>query len=338
MPSRGQIERREAQHTGLLLEHSFLFRIPPRLAWTIVIALLCAVAFVEYLLPGEIWFGPVYLAVIALAAWSLSARTAIAIGLTVLLVKLLTGTLPFYPNGSEVAVANLAVRVLGITIVVVFIGMARKSCEREWRFARTDALTGALNRQAFFELVESGRCQGGWSALIYADLDGLKKVNDEEGHGQGDRSLTTFAEIVRKTIRKGDVFARMGGDEFVIFMKLRDAEAGQVVARRLHRTINAGAPEAARRLTCSLGVLLLPDGSREIDTELRAADAIMYEAKKSRAGVLVATLGERDGEKVLSPPVPVFDAPERESAVRKADRTEPPTGDEPSVPEATVAA
>jgi diguanylate cyclase (GGDEF)-like protein len=317
------IERREAQHTGLTLEHSFLFRIPRRVAWMVTVPSLCAIAAIEYFSPREIWFGPVYLAVLAFVAWSVSSRIAIAIGLGIMAVKLAAGIMPFYPDDAGLRLATVGTRIVAIGVVVGFIGMARRSCEREWRFARTDALTGALNRPAFFEIVESGLCRGGWCALIYADLDGLKKLNDAEGHDQGDRSLTIFAETVRKTIRKGDVFARMGGDEFVIFMKLRDARSGEAVARRLQQAINADTPDRAPRLTCSLGILLLPDGCRRIDAELRAADELMYEAKRSGSGVLVAMLEERGGDMVLSPPIAVSDRAARETALRVVDRIMP---------------
>lgn len=320
MPSGRQIERREAKHAGLRLEHSFLFHMQPRLAWAVVIALLCLVACIEFLSPRGIWFGPGYLAVLALAAWSLSSRVAIAIGLAILGARLATGTLPFHTSDSELAIANVAARVLALGVVAGLIGMARRSCEREWRFARTDALTGALNRQAFFELVKSDQGHSEWAALIYADLDGLKRLNDEKGHDQGDVGLKIFAETIAKTIRKGDVFARMGGDEFVIFMKLKNAEAGEAVARRLHEAVNAGASGDAARLACSLGVVLLPNGSRSIDKELRAADELMYEAKKSCSGVLVSTLVERDGELVLSPPIAIAALPGRPSVVRRIDR------------------
>ncbi|HKT85539.1 MAG TPA: GGDEF domain-containing protein [Novosphingobium sp.] len=320
MTSTRRIERRQAKHARLTLEHSFLFRIPLRLACAAVIPILGILRFAEVHASHDIWFGPAYLAVIALAAWSISSRVAIATGLVVLSVKLASGDLPFYADGSQQALPNIALRVVAIAIVVGFIGMARKSCEREWRSARTDPLTGALNRQAFFEIVETGQCHGGWSAIIYADLDGLKKVNDKAGHGQGDRSLRAFAETVRETIRAGDVFARMGGDEFVIFMKLKNEQAGAAVAGRLHKALNYAASDDGVRLTCSLGVLLLPDGCKAIDGELRAADQLMYEAKKSRSGVLVSTAIECDGEVFLSPALPVLDPAERETAVRQRDR------------------
>lgn len=321
MLGRHRTERRKVPHHALVLEHSFLFRIPPRFAWPIIIVLLCVIALAEAAFPDEIWFGPANLAVIVLAAWALNSRTAIAIGLLIMAIKLATGTMPFYPAGSGLALGNIAVRVASISIVVGLIGLARKSCEREWRSARTDQLTGALNRQAFFELIESGQCSDGWSAMIYADLDGLKKLNDEHGHAQGDESLKVFAETVRNTIRKGDVFARMGGDEFVIFMKLRDEDAGFVVARRLHEAINIDASGSVCRLKCSMGVLVLPNGSKSIDDELTSADELMYVAKQSQSGVAVSTAVEINGKTVLSPSISAFVATDRDRVTRQGDRT-----------------
>lgn len=314
------IERRQTRHAGLKLEYSFLFRIPPRLAWAVTVSALCGVAVLEFLGPSELWFGPFYLAVIALAAWSLGSITAGAIGLAIISTKLAVGGLNLYPHDSALVLSNLAARTFAVAVVVGFIGIARKSCEMEWRRARTDPLTGAFNRQAFFEIIRSDQCAGGWSAIIYADLDGLKRLNDEEGHDKGDQSLKAFAETVKRTIRKDDVFARMGGDEFVIFMKLKNEGAGAAVAGRLHNAINLDVPEGATHLQCSLGILLLEEGSKSIDAELRAADELMYQAKKSRQGIYVATATVQDGKMILSPSVSVVSLMERDSMVRQTDR------------------
>ncbi|MCT2400015.1 GGDEF domain-containing protein [Novosphingobium mangrovi (ex Huang et al. 2023)] len=339
MTAKRKIERREVRHPSLQLEHSFLFRMPPRVAWPVVIMLLCAVALVESVAPAQIWFGPVYLAVIALAAWALSTRIAVAIGIAVIAIKVATGTVPYYPDDTNLQILSLAGRIVGILIVVVFIGMARKSCEREWRVARTDPLTGALNRQAFFEIAESDQCSGGWSALVYADLDGLKQLNDEKGHAQGDKSLKAFADIVRKTIRKGDVFARMGGDEFVIFMKVKDEAAGSAVASRLHDAINNGGPGS---LKCSLGILVLPNGLNSVDADLRAADALMYMAKQSGSGVVVLSSAEIKGDLGLHVPASTVRTTDRDSAVRQSDRisagaTLPPDDGHPGSQSCTAA-
>jgi len=314
------IERRQARQAGLRLEHSFLFRIPPRVAWAVTVSALCVVVLVEFFAPREIWFGPFYLAVLALAAWSLGSITAVVIGLAILSIKFAAGGMYLYPYGSDLVLSNLAARMSAVAVVVGFIGIARKSCEMEWRRARTDPLTGAFNRQAFFEIVRGDQGSGGWSAIIYADLDGLKRLNDEEGHDQGDQSLKAFADTVKRTIRKDDVFARMGGDEFVIFMKLKNEEAGAAVASRLHEAINLRVPEGVTHLQCSLGILLLEEGSKSIDAELRAADELMYQAKKSRQGIYVASATVEDGKMILSPSVSVVSLLERDSMVRQTDR------------------
>jgi diguanylate cyclase (GGDEF)-like protein len=315
MSLRSHGERRKARHRVLTLEPSFLFRVRPGLAWMIAVGLLCAVATAEFLSATQVWFGPAYLAVIALVAWSISSRIAIATGLLILSFRLVFGDLSIHPYGSEFVISNLFVRIVGLSIVVGFIGLARRSCEREWRNARTDPLTGAWNRQAFFEIVERDQFAGGWSAIVYADLDGLKRVNDEEGHARGDESLRRFAEIVRKSIRKGDVFARMGGDEFVILMKVRDQDSGLAVARRLHEAVNVDGRQDGAALGCSFGILLLPGGSRSIDAELSAADELMYKAKLSGAGAFLGTAIDVDGRIHMASSFPAVDAPDREKAL-----------------------
>tara|TARA_R110000782_G_scaffold78276_3_gene155052 strand:+ start:97170 stop:98207 length:1038 start_codon:yes stop_codon:yes gene_type:complete len=320
-----QIERRKARHSALKLEHSFLFRISPRYAWGFIIAALIILTAAEIYSPRAVWFGPAYLVVIALATWSLSARLAIVLGLLIIAIKFATNGLDLYPYGIENVVANLGARVAAVLVVIGFIAAARKSCEREWELARRDPLTGAMNRQAFFEIVNGDRGTGGWTAIVYADIDGLKRLNDTEGHERGDQGLRHFSEVIRKTIRKDDVFARMGGDEFVIFMKIKDQDAGAAVARRLHQAINAAGSADSSHLSCSLGILLLPDGSKSIDAELRAADALMYEAKQAGSGVFLSTVVGQDGTMILSPSVAITGLTERETAVRQADRSTAPT-------------
>ncbi|HKR91664.1 GGDEF domain-containing protein [Novosphingobium sp.] len=329
-------ERRQAPHPALVLEPSFLFRMAPRLAWSTTVLLLCGAGVADAVLGGRIWFGPAYLAVIALAAWVLSARAAIAMGLLVMGMKIATGTLPFYSDTGGSEWPNLAVRFIGLAIVVGFIGMARRTCEREWRSARTDPLTGAFNRHAFFEVVENDQSPGGWSALVYADLDGLKALNDECGHAQGDQCLKVFAQTVRRTIRKGDIFARVGGDEFVIFMKLKNEEAGSAVGRRLHEALNGDTAEGMTCLKCSLGILLLPDGSIDIDAELRAADQLMYQAKQSQLGVVIS---RADKISDMLPSVAAAPA-EPASRVRQAGRAdeESPAQEQPTQGPSTRAA
>jgi diguanylate cyclase (GGDEF)-like protein len=203
--------------------------------------------------------------------------------------------LNLYPYGTIAAHWNVAVRVLAVLSIIGFLRWMRRSYEREWRLARTDPLTGALNRQAFFELAGAIHHSPAWDLIAYADLDGLKRLNDQHGHIVGDRCLKAYAKHVRASIRKDDIFVRLGGDEFLIYMSMRDEAAAKAVAARLHRGMNTIAAQMDAKLGCSLGVLILPPGQRAVERELKLADELMYEAKQRGAALMAATAHERRG-------------------------------------------
>jgi diguanylate cyclase (GGDEF)-like protein len=148
-------------------------------------------------------------------------------------------------------------------------------------------LTGALNRQAFFELGSELAGGGDWRLLIYADLDGLKQINDRQGHAAGDKSLEVFATAVRKAVRKEDMFARVGGDEFLIFMSVRDQSAARAVAARLHDRMNSLRNDSGTNVRCSVGGLIIPPGEMQLGQLVRLADDLMYQAKLRGAGLQV---------------------------------------------------
>ena len=246
----------------------------------------------------EAWFGPVYLLLIGFAGWTLGWREAFGVGMACMAITISVNGLTLYPYGTAAAVWNLAMRFVIVTLAIGLLETVRRSYSMQWRLARIDPLTGALNRQAFFESLSIAHCRG-WSMLVYLDLDGFKALNDEHGHAAGDESLRDFAKSVRKLIRKKDVFARIGGDEFVVYMHVKDEAAARQVAMRLHLAINSASEEVGRRLACSVGVLIVPAGPRDLDAELRLADRLMYDAKQQGASVAVATAGFRNGEPAL---------------------------------------
>lgn len=297
MPGRVKKDRRRERTRSFTLRRSLFLQVPAAVAAPVLGFAALATAATDYLAPREVWLGPVYLLLAALSAWFVSSRFAIGLGLLVITVNLLAGKNSAYPYGPDMFAMNFALRIFCVLAVAVMLGLARKSLEREWRLARTDPLTGALNRQAFFEALKAETGADGPAVLAFADVDGLKYVNDELGHEAGDDSLWDFADRLRKAIRKRDLFARIGGDEFVVFMKVKDEQSARIVAERLNKVLNldleavaADAETSAEaRLKCSLGVLFLPAGSQSIDAELKLADKLMYSAKRVQAGVLMAT-------------------------------------------------
>jgi diguanylate cyclase (GGDEF)-like protein len=155
------------------------------------------------------------------------------------------------------------------------------------RQAITDELTGLVNRRRFLDALRSeiGRAQGlrGSLAVVLADLDDFKLINDRFGHHGGDEVLQAFADVIRAHGRDGDVAARLGGEEFALLLpetNLRGAAAG---AERLRRSLSQlriflGENEEVT-VTASFGVAELRRG-QSLDGLLRAADAALYEAKE----------------------------------------------------------
>jgi diguanylate cyclase (GGDEF)-like protein len=151
-----------------------------------------------------------------------------------------------------------------------------------------DSLTGLANRALFNERMhEELRRQRRTShevAVLYADLDGFKNVNDTWGHRAGDLLLTALAHRLRGCLRPGDTLARLGGDEFAVCCPdLNDAEAAMAVAHRLidAATAPVSLGGAVVRVAMSVGVAMaiesdLDDGGTQL---VARADLAMYAAK-----------------------------------------------------------
>lgn len=263
--------------------------IPARHAWIAVLIALPAIALIDAGTGPQIWFGPLYLLVICLAAWGLGRSAAIAVGFACAAASLAANGAAFYPAGAVAVEWNMAMRVVAVMLIIVLVGSVRHSYDREWQRARFDPLTGILNRQAFYE---SARAQDdhGWNILAYVDLDGFKKVNDQHGHATGDETLTTFAANVSAMVREQDLFARVGGDEFLLFIPVGSETEGYRLARQLHQRMEAALGRLPYPIGCSMGVLLL--GPRETsltDADVQRADQLMYEAKREGTSLRIST-------------------------------------------------
>lgn len=156
--------------------------------------------------------------------------------------------------------------------------------------ASRDEMTGLYNRRHFYEVAEEelARAQQRRDTLsiLLMDLDGLKGINDEYGHGVGDIIIEKLAMIIAKHIRTTDVAARLGGDEFGVIMPGTDKRGAFALARRLWEEMerNPMYEEGLTRLmvTVSIGVAGYPWGGDSLDEMLHWADADMYANKVSR--------------------------------------------------------
>jgi len=290
---RAAFDRREKLEPGLGTKLKTPVGVARANAWAVVLAALFLTGLTDWASGSEVWLGPVYLLIIGFTAWFLGWREALVVGLTCMTVTFSLNGLSLYPYGKAAALWNLAARVGIATLTIGLIEIVRRAYAKQWYLARTDPLTGALNRQAFFEVMLSAQRRG-WSILAYLDLDGFKHLNDRDGHIAGDQCLKIFAERVKALIRRKDVFARIGGDEFLIHMNIKDEAAAAQVALRLQLALNGVPRDAQRPLPCSIGLLILPPGVQDIGVEVRLADQLMYEAKQSGASIAIATGRLRD--------------------------------------------
>jgi diguanylate cyclase (GGDEF)-like protein len=162
------------------------------------------------------------------------------------------------------------------------------------RRASTDGLTELSNRRHFEESLEAeiGRAErfGGGLALIVADLDDFKGVNDRFGHQAGDEVLRTFASILRETVREIDLPARYGGEEFAVLLPQTDLEGADRLAERLRRAL-ASRPLSTRPgelvvVTASFGVAAFPDSATPAAL-FAAADEALYRAKRQGKNCVV---------------------------------------------------
>jgi len=156
--------------------------------------------------------------------------------------------------------------------------------------ASRDEMTGLHNRRHFYEVAEQELAgvqeRRDTLAILLMDLDGLKAINDEYGHGVGDTVITRLAQVITKHIRTADVAARLGGDEFGVVMQGTDKRGAFALAQRLWEEMERSPmyEEGETRLmvTVSIGVAGYPWGGDTLDEMLHWADADMYANKVSR--------------------------------------------------------
>jgi diguanylate cyclase (GGDEF)-like protein len=150
--------------------------------------------------------------------------------------------------------------------------------------ATTDPLTGIFNRRKLLELLQANILEakryGMPLALIFFDIDHFKKVNDNYGHEAGDSVLQGLARMVTDMIRQTDIFARLGGEEFVILVHNNDARIGGELAEKIRFRVGQHDFPQVGTVTCSFGVVqFFPDDTAE--TLIKRADEAMYAAKQA---------------------------------------------------------
>src|SRR5262249_49194339 len=160
--------------------------------------------------------------------------------------------------------------------------------KRSTELSFTDDLTHLFNGRyldlALRREIKRGRRDQTPVAVIFLDLDGVKKINDAHGHLMGSRALVEVGEVLRASVREIDIVCRYGGDEFTVVLPQTSAAGAAIIAERIRLNVEARTFLAEMghevRLTASFGVASYPEHGQSREELIQKADRAMYEIKE----------------------------------------------------------
>ena len=194
----------------------------------------------------------------------------------------------FAPETFTMLMARFAPFVLVAYVTSMLAANILRAKKKITRLSQTDDLTGLLNMRAFNlildkEVARARRYEEPFT-VIMIDVDGLKAINDQHGHAAGSRLLKAVADSTRDCVRKPDVLARYGGDEFVILMAHTSTREAIVPAERIRKAIqNTSLAIKGKQIStsASVGIASFPEHVRNAVQVLDKADAALYKSKES---------------------------------------------------------
>jgi diguanylate cyclase (GGDEF)-like protein len=255
-------------------------------AIAVSIPVLGAIAGIDHFAGLEIPLGFFYLIPISLMTWHWGIR----IGIVVSTVAATLWTSAEVANTVRhlhplLVTWNELVKIIFLGAGVFAIDSLNKSLQREAALTLEDSLTGIGNNRAFYRAIESERARAVRYqrpfTLLYLDVDNFKDVNDQLGHAAGDKVLVTVARILRSQIRRTDLAARIGGDEFAVLLTESNEQSGVCVAAKVRSALAEAAAEMGACVTVSIGVLPVTTGDLSDDAMLKKVDHLMYAAKRA---------------------------------------------------------
>ena len=207
--------------------------LSPRKMLAACALLLIGVSAIDWFTGPDLQLLLLFVGPVLLAGWYVGHRAGLVFAalspVAMLVVSLSTAGSP----GVPVAVANAATRFCMLVLGLKLLESERRHVQELSLAAAVDPLTRALNRRAFDRAVTPRLVGAGAGTMLYLDVDGLKQINDHQGHEAGDEHLVTLSQIIRASIRDTDLFARLGGDEFAVFLTDQDVQTAHQVAARL---------------------------------------------------------------------------------------------------------
>lgn len=258
-----------------------LWVLPVALAWGTVH--ITAVAYFAADTPSPLIF--FYLWVFLYSAYFFSRRQTLAqVAFVGASYALLLAVLPPADGAVSWWVVAMGTLIVAAGLVIVLRGRVERLIAELYDAARTDSLTGLLNRRGFRELLdlELERAHRGGTSLsiLVADVDGFKDVNDRAGHHVGDVILQRLVAVLEESKRRIDTASRVGGEEFTVILPGTDSPGAFVIAERARTAIEREFQDDIVPVTISFGIATYPATAATAAALLVAGDEALYAAKQ----------------------------------------------------------
>lgn len=259
-------------------------RVPKSVLILICIILVMSVAVCDYKTAEDISFYVFYSLPLFLAAWFIGIWAGILVSFV---SSLLWGFVDLKTSEHSLAILYLdtLLRLSFFAAVSLLISILHDAFEREKDSAHTDFLTGLPNRRTFIERfsteIERAKRYNRPLTIAYIDLDNFKMLNDHYGHAVGDEALQKIAATLQEDIRKSDFVARMGGDEFLLYLPETNGTQAMSSLKHLQDSLNEVTKTHALPITFSIGAITYAIPKSSAEEMIRTADRIMYSAKSA---------------------------------------------------------
>lgn len=255
--------------------------------WAIIgILLVVLVGVLDVLTGYELSFALFYLLPISLITWHAGKRLGVVTSVISAFVWFASDVMSGHPySHPAIPYWNSAIRFGFFLITSLLMSALKKALEDQEQLARTDNLTGAVNKSFFSELLQTeiDRSQrfGRPFTVAYIDLDDFKMINDRLGHSMGDKVLFTSVKQAKRQLRTTDIIARLGGDEFAFLLPETGQSEARIVISRVHGCLLEEMHRNDWSVTFSIGVLTCIDMPHTAEELIMQADDLMYSVKNS---------------------------------------------------------
>jgi diguanylate cyclase (GGDEF)-like protein len=254
-------------------------------AWfAIGLTMVVALGHADYAGGRDLNFAPFYVVPIALVTWGAGLGAGIVLAAASAAAWLVAESFQGggYTNPSFY-VWNTLIRTGAYVGIAILLARYRKTLGAERIRARTDYLTGTANAAHFSEMavreLRRARRSRRPLSIAFVDIDDFKQINDQYGHPAGDRVLQASAKAMRRNVRRGDVVARVGGDEFVLLFPETDEACAGVLIARIRQSLAEELQREGFQVSLSVGIATFAVPPLSVEEMVSAADQAMYTVK-----------------------------------------------------------